>query len=134
MIICVDVDGTLTKEICWTKRDCLTATPNKKVIDKVNKQYQKDFIVIYTARVDELIVPTLEWLRKNGVKFHAISNNKIPANLYLDDKATFCGNKDIKKKFKNDFKYSSLVFNAPRNNSTAVSADFVWDWIEENIL
>lgn len=28
-IFAIDMDGTLTKEICWTPEDCLNATPNK---------------------------------------------------------------------------------------------------------
>ena len=86
-IIAVDVDGVLTKEICWTPEECLNAEPNKGIIKMVERLYKENFIVIYTARTDELIVPTLQWLRKNEVKFNAFSNNKMAADLYIDDKA-----------------------------------------------
>jgi len=45
-IICIDVDGTLTKDCCWTPEDCLKAEPRQEVIDKVNEIYLRHFIVI----------------------------------------------------------------------------------------
>jgi len=87
MVIAVDVDGTLTKSgDCWTEVDCMTAEPNDEVIHEVNKLYNDNFIVIYTARRDMLIPSTLAWCRMHGVLFHAISNMKMPADLYIDDK------------------------------------------------
>ena len=83
----VDMDGTLCEEICFTVEKCLTATPKKAVIEKVNKLYEENFITIYTARRDQLIEATLTWLRANGVRFHTISNQKIPADYYIDDRA-----------------------------------------------
>lgn len=83
-IILVDVDGTLCKEVCWTVKDCLTATPDTKLIEKVNRLFEKEFIIIYTARKTELISSTMEWLNKHNVKFHAISNLKIPGDAYID--------------------------------------------------
>jgi uncharacterized HAD superfamily protein len=86
-VICIDVDGTLTHEICWTPGECSIARPRRDVINKVNELCDKHFIVIYTARRDELIPATLKWLRENGVMFHAISNSKIPTDVgYVDDK------------------------------------------------
>lgn len=87
-IICIDIDETLTKETCWTEEECLNALPNKEVIEKVNEIYNNNFVVIYTARRDFLIPATLKWLRKNGIMFHCISNNKIPTDAgYVDDKS-----------------------------------------------
>lgn len=87
-IICIDIDGTLTKDCCWTPEDCLKAEPRQEVIDKVNEIYLRHFIVIYTARRDELIPATIKWLRKHEIMFHAISNNKIPTDVgYVDDKS-----------------------------------------------
>lgn len=54
---------------------------------EVEKYYHNAFVIIYTARKDELIPATLEWLRRNNVRWHAFSNIKIPASLYVDDKA-----------------------------------------------
>ena len=87
-ILCVDVDLTLTNEMCWTIEDCEKAGPRQDVIDRVNEEAKTVFIVIYTARRDHLIPATLKWLRKHGVTFHAISNNKCPTDIgYLDDKS-----------------------------------------------
>lgn len=88
MIVAVDVDGTLTKSgDAWTPEDCLDCRPNQAMIERVNSLAQTNFIVILTARRDFLIPATLKWLRMHGVIFHAISNNKMPADLYIDDKA-----------------------------------------------
>lgn len=87
MIICVDVDGTLTKGVAWTSEECLAAIPNNELIERVNYLYQRNFIVIWTARRDNLIPATLEWLRRNNVRYHSISNLKCSGDLYIDDKA-----------------------------------------------
>jgi len=84
-VICIDCDGTLTKSVCWTPEECLEAEPNEAVVEKVNS-LKNVWIIIYTARADELIPATIKWLRKHSVKYHAISNIKIPAGMgYVDD-------------------------------------------------
>jgi len=83
----IDMDGTLTQGICWTEEDCLHAEPRQEVIDKVNS-LRGVWVIIYTARRDNLIPATIKWLRKHNVRYHAISNIKIPACVgYIDDKA-----------------------------------------------
>jgi len=86
-IICVDLDGTLCNEVCFTPKEAENATLNKKNAKIVEEYYLNDYVIIYTARKDELISPTLKWLRKNNIRYHAISNLKIPASVYFDDKA-----------------------------------------------
>ena len=87
-IINVDFDGTLTNEVCFEIDAVLSATPKKEVVDKVNELFVKHYIVIYTARQDHLIPASLEWLRRNNVRYHAFSNLKIPTDIgYLDDKS-----------------------------------------------
>ena len=86
-IIAVDMDGNLCREVCWTETECELATPNLTMIKTVNELSKKHHIVIYTARKDKLIPATLVWLRKNEVHFDAISNKKMPANVYIDDRA-----------------------------------------------
>jgi len=85
--IAIDVDETLCDGIAWTPEDCLRMKPIKKNKDIVNQLYQRNFIIIYTARRDELIKNTIKWLKQNGIMFHAISNNKIPAYYYVDDRS-----------------------------------------------
>ena len=86
-IINVDVDGTLTNESCFTAEQVLRATPKQHIIDKIARLYEEDYIVIYTARRDSLIVATLEWLRRNNIRWHAFSNQKPPSDAYIDDLA-----------------------------------------------
>ena len=87
-LIAVDLDGTLTKESCWSEEACINATPRQDMIDYVNKLYTGgDHIVIWTARREFLRVATEYWLRKNGVMYHAIDmSHKIGAHIYIDDK------------------------------------------------
>ena len=84
-LYCVDVDGTMTNSVCWTPEECLQAVPRQEVIDRVNS-LKGVWIMVYTARTDELIPATIKWLRKHNVKYHGISNQKIPADYYIDDK------------------------------------------------
>lgn len=83
----VDLDGVLCKGDSYNERECKRAKPIQKNIRKINKLYMTNFIVIYTARKDFLIPITLEWLRANKVNFHAISNNKVSADIYIDNRA-----------------------------------------------
>jgi uncharacterized HAD superfamily protein len=86
-VIAVDVDGTLTKEICWTEDDCLKATPRQTVIDRVNELSATSFIIIHTARRNKLYNATIKWLDAHGVCYHAIRMEKMPADIYVDDKS-----------------------------------------------
>ena len=85
-IIAVDMDGTLSKQICWTPEQCLNAEPNMTIVNMVKKIERSNFVIIHTARRDELIPATLQWLRKHNIRFQAISNNKMAADVYIDDK------------------------------------------------
>lgn len=84
-VVLVDLDGTLCEGNSWTREECLKAAPKEEMIKKVNEAYQKNFIVIYTARRDENIPATLEWLRRNNVRFHAFSNQKTAGDVLIDD-------------------------------------------------
>ena len=86
-VILVDLDNTLCIGEAWTAKECISMLPNTKVKNKVNRLYQTNFIVIYTARRDKLIPATLQWLRQNNVMYHAISNIKVPADIYCEDKS-----------------------------------------------
>jgi len=87
------MDGTLCYGIAWTVEDVPKMKPRLDVIEKVNKLALEGIdghpvkIMVWTARRDELIPATLEWLRKHDVRFWGISNNKIAAELYIDDRA-----------------------------------------------
>lgn len=70
-VIAIDLDGTAR------------AYP-----EKVNKLYevQDNFIVIYTARSEELRKKTEEELRMMGIRYHALVMGKLRADVYIDDK------------------------------------------------
>lgn len=84
-IVLCDVDGTLCSTTAWNIDDCMKAKPILAHVEKLNRLYEKNFIIIYTARRDCLIEATIYWLKKHGIKFHAFSNNKIPGNIILDE-------------------------------------------------
>jgi uncharacterized HAD superfamily protein len=89
-ILAVDVDGTLTNDICFTQDECKAARVSPlghRLIERMERESRTNLIVIYTARKDRLIPATLSWLRKNNIPFDAISNNKMPADLYIDDRS-----------------------------------------------
>ncbi len=86
IVVNLDCDGTLTESICWTPKECLKAKFIERLRPVIEELYNTHFLVIYTARRDHLIPATLEWLRRNNIPYHAISNKKIPGN-YIDDKA-----------------------------------------------
>jgi uncharacterized HAD superfamily protein len=82
----VDMDGTLCLETCWTPEECLNATPNPKIVDFCNRVYKTGYVIINTARADELIPATIKWLRKHNVRYTGINNQKVCLDFYLDDK------------------------------------------------
>lgn len=85
-ILGVDMDGTICKEICWTPEQCFNATPNWELIEKIHKLGITKSIIVYTARRDELLLATRQWLRKHNIRVNGIDNNKQPF-VFIDDKA-----------------------------------------------
>lgn len=84
----IDLDNTLCEGKHWlTPEECLKAKPIKEMIDYVNMIYRDDFVVIYTARQNFLMSATYDWLDKNGVYYHAVSNRKVPFDIMIDDTA-----------------------------------------------
>ena len=89
MIIYVDLDNTL----CFTKGiDYEGSEPIVNRINKLNNLYDKNKIVIYTARgsltgIDHSEL-TKSQLKKWGVKYHELNIGKKPVfDLLIDDKA-----------------------------------------------
>ena len=83
-LIAVDIDATLTLEVCWTSEECLNATPDMEAIHYVNKLYDDHFVVIYTGRRINLAEATLKWLTKQNVRYHAIRFEKMPYSHIID--------------------------------------------------
>lgn len=95
-LVLIDVDNTLTIGECWTEEECLHAIPNKETIDFVNSIYGKHVIIAYTARDESLRFATEYWLKKNGVKYHALNMGKTGCDVFFDDK-TVSNLKDLNK-------------------------------------
>ena len=85
-VILVDIDKTLCEEECWTSEECLNATPRKDVIDFVNKISLQNIVILYTARMDELMTATFKWVKRNDIRNRGISNTKIGCDILIDDK------------------------------------------------
>lgn len=85
LVIGIDLDGTLCRGEAWNCGD--KVEPDLEMIEYVNNLSFNHFIIIHTARRRELMKETFEWLEKNNVRYHAIHFEKMPADVYLDDKA-----------------------------------------------
>lgn len=80
----VDIDGTLTYGTAWTAEECLNAKPRLDMIEKINKLYLFNDIVIYTARREDLYIPTMTWLRKWNVHYHSTNFATKPPGIQID--------------------------------------------------
>jgi len=87
LLVAMDMDGTLTKDTCWTKEQCQNAEPNRQMIKVANIIANRDILIIWTARKRRLFEITFNWLDKWNVKNFGITDKKIPADLYIDDKS-----------------------------------------------
>ena len=85
-VLAIDMDGTLCEGECWTPEDVYYAKPRLNVIKMVNELAKTKFIVIMTARRLDLAESTIRWLNRHEVNYHAISHNKMPCDLLIDDK------------------------------------------------
>lgn len=90
MIVRVDIDRTLcTFDIEDGRKK---ATPNRKVIAKVNELYQDGAeIIIWTSRNNISRTDQTEFTRKQlkewGVKYHKLEMDKPLFDLFVDDRA-----------------------------------------------
>lgn len=110
-IIAIDLDHT----ICNTPKDqestrelYSNASPMLDNINYVNKLFDLGHrIIIYTARgqkscggympeiIDKYYSTTVEWLKKNNVKYHELVFGKIYYDILIDDKAHNVTNFDL---------------------------------------
>ena len=87
-VFAIDIDKTITLDSSWTDEQVIKAKPNKRMIALVNTLYsQNNIIILYTCRGDSIIPATKYWLKKHGVKYHSINNNKLWCDYYVDDRA-----------------------------------------------
>lgn len=109
---CFDLDGV----ICFTKNNNYKQSkPKKDVIKIINQLYEKNFILIYTARFmgrnnensklanQKGYKFTLNQLKKWGLKFDKLKTGKPSYDVIIDDKS-FDFKKSWLKKFRSKFK------------------------------
>jgi len=77
-IYAIDLDGTLV----------IKGKPVKKVIDSVNRLYEKKdtMVIIHTARNETIRERTIEYLKILKVNYHLLIMNKLRADYYIDDR------------------------------------------------
>lgn len=86
MVICCDLDGTLTLET--EGHDYANRTPTVAMILKVQQFYRDGHrIILYSARLKCDRKVTIEWLKKYHVPYHKLVLGKPKADLYIDDKS-----------------------------------------------
>jgi uncharacterized HAD superfamily protein len=123
---CIDIDGVISKKLHWTfgdsyvraKKMFLDIPVNKKVIRKINEHYDKgDTIILHTARVWHDYEVTVEWLKRNNVKYHTLIMAKPLADFYVDDRNLSVGD-FVKIKQKTDTPIEEKVKNG--NNTRTI--------------
>lgn len=82
-IICVDFDGVLNTYTGW-RGDSELYVPRdgaKEFLDELNKKY---VVYIFTTRDKYKVI---DWLDKYGLEYDDVTNSKIGALCYIDDRA-----------------------------------------------
>lgn len=97
--IAIDFDGTLCEEDIFPA----IGKPKQDVIDWVKDQQLKGCrLILYTLRKDIYLQDALKWSFEKGIKFDYICDNKVHADIFLDDKNMRV--EDIKRFDSNNFK------------------------------
>lgn len=79
-VIAVDYDDTL----------CMASNvPNVDVVKYVSKQFYTRgvIVIVHTARPESYRKLISDWLATHDIPYHAIVCDKLPADVYVDDKA-----------------------------------------------
>ena len=88
-IIYVDVDGTLCTQV--EDANYRSASPIMSMINKINKLYECNTIIIWTARGETTGIDwkelTKEQLDAWGVKYHDLRMHKPHYDLFICDKS-----------------------------------------------
>jgi hypothetical protein len=64
------------------------ATPRAGAVESVNKLYDEgNTIIIYSARTWMEYEMTVDWLKKNNVKYHQLMMGKPIGDVWIDDRA-----------------------------------------------
>ena len=99
-MISLDFDGVLIKHPCnLSFKEILEHDPMPDVVRIINylASVGVEFFVL-TARTDEQLPLVKEWLKDHGFPDMLVTNKKIPATMYIDDRAVrFTNWEDISK-------------------------------------
>jgi hypothetical protein len=86
MQIIIDLDGTICSEEKTFSRSL--AKPKTHAVESVNALYEAGHtIIIYSARTWVEYEMTVDWLQKNGIKFHQLFMGKPIGDVWIDDRA-----------------------------------------------
>ena len=84
MNIAFDLDGTLCTDVGDWKLYS-KAKPLPGAVEKVNKQYIENTIIIYTSRFEEDRELTVAWLKKYKFKYNRLIMGKFKVDMYVDN-------------------------------------------------
>ena len=82
-VICIDFDGVINTYDGWAGIDELFE-PKEGVREFLQELYKEYAIVILTARN---INDVQSWMEKYQLPFDRVTNVKVPAKAYIDDRA-----------------------------------------------
>lgn len=81
--VCIDFDGVLNTYKGWVNEDYLYEPREgaKEFLEKVAEEYT---IVIFTTRDSKKVA---DWLHQYDMPFAIVTDRKVPAKVYIDDRA-----------------------------------------------
>ena len=81
--VCVDFDGVLNEYEGWKGEDELYHPKHgvREFLDRLSSKYN---IIIFTVRPVEKVT---EWMNYHKLRYDKITNQKVPAVAYIDDRA-----------------------------------------------
>jgi len=86
MQIIIDLDGTICSEERTFSRSL--AKPKDHAVESVNALYDAgNTIIIYSARTWVEYEMTVDWLKRNGIKYHQLFMGKPVGDVWIDDRA-----------------------------------------------
>ena len=90
-VYAIDLDGVLCEyEDGWDDVSIINKKPILENIKKVERLFnERNIIVIYTSRGEELRASTEAWMKKHGIKYHFLVMNKLFFDYYVDEKDKF---------------------------------------------
>tara|TARA_R110001583_G_scaffold8544_1_gene40925 strand:- start:24 stop:392 length:369 start_codon:yes stop_codon:yes gene_type:complete len=80
----IDIDGTITDDVPNEEPErMVTCEPWLDALNIINQWYDKGHIItFFTSRTDEVRDITVDWLNKNGFKYHNLLMNKPRGGNY----------------------------------------------------